>query len=238
MRIISLASGKGGVGKTTITGALGHMLSVLGKRTVIVDCNITTPHLGLYIGLHESPTTLNHVVEKKAHIEDALYNHNTGFGIIPASLQLKDIGIDLSRIRTVIRKEYKDFFSSYDVVLLDCAPGLGREAISGIKASDESIIVTTPHLPPVMDAIKCRETLRELKVKPSGVVVNMISGHKTELDRGYIENLTNMPVISAIPMDKHVLHSLAHRVPISLYKPKSKASKSIYTIVEHIIRDG
>lgn len=236
MKVIAFVSGKGGVGKTTITGAIGHMLSVLDKKVVMVDCNMTTPHLGLYVGLHDSPTTLNNVVNKQAHVEDALYNHTTGFGIIPASIQLKDLGgIDLSRIKDIIKEDYKEFFEAYDYVLLDCAPGLGREAIAGIKAADEAILITMPHLPSVMDAIKCKETLNELNIKILGLVVNMVNGYKIELSKEYIQNLTNMPVISTIPTDKQVLYSLGHRVPISLFKPKSKASKNIYDIVKHIL---
>jgi len=236
MKIISLASGKGGVGKTTITSSLGHILSVMGRKVVIIDCNMTTPHLGLYVGLHESPITFNHVINKKAHIEDALYHHNSGFGIIPASLKLNDIGgVDLSRIREVIKEEYKDFFSKYDYVFLDCAPGLGREAIAGMRTSDECILVATPHIPSVMDVIKCKEMLHEFGVKPSGVVMNMIRGLKTELSNEYVENLTKMRIISSIPVDKEVLHSLAHRIPVSLYKPRSKATKNMYNIVLHIL---
>jgi len=238
MRIISIASGKGGVGKTTITGAIGHMLAVLDKKVAVVDCNLTTPHLGISLGLEDSPITFNHVINKKAHVSDATYKHSTGFGVIPASIKLSDLGgVDFYRIREVIKKEYKDHFSQYDFVLLDCAPGLGREALAGLRASDESILVATPHLPSVMDVIKCKESLNQLGVETKGLVVNMVRGHKTELDTNYIGSLTKLPIISTIPMDNHVLHSLSHRTPISLYKPKSKASKNIYNIILHLLSD-
>ncbi|MFH1978311.1 MAG: AAA family ATPase [Candidatus Aenigmatarchaeota archaeon] len=236
MRIISLASGKGGVGKTTIAGALGVVLAAFGKKTLVMDCNVTTPHLGLYVGIENTPITLNHVLTKRAHPHEALYKHTSGFDVIPSSIRLKDLeGIDVSEIYNVIKKDHKEVFEEYDYVLLDCAPGLGREAIAGIRAADEVIYITTPYLPPVMDVVKCNEIVKNLSIKPNGVVLNMVQKKRYELNPKYIANLVKLPIIASVPMDRAVLHSLNKRLPVTFYKHRSKASKSIAKVAEYIM---
>ncbi|MFH8092887.1 MAG: AAA family ATPase, partial [Candidatus Aenigmatarchaeota archaeon] len=148
-RIISIVSGKGGVGKTTLTINLGAVLASEYKtNTTIVDCNISTSHLGLYLGIYYSPITINKVLMGEANIEESIYEHFTGMKIIPASLSLKDLsGVDVFGLKNAI----KDLEGKTDIILLDAAPGLGREALSAIRASDEVLFVTTPFIPAVMD---------------------------------------------------------------------------------------
>jgi septum site-determining protein MinD len=73
-RIIGIVSGKGGVGKTTIVANLGAALaSFYKKRVIIVDCNVTTSHLGLYLGMYYHPVSLNQVLRGEASMDDAIY---------------------------------------------------------------------------------------------------------------------------------------------------------------------
>lgn len=240
MRVVSIASGKGGVGKTTLAAGLASVLAgKFSKKTLVIDCNMTTSHLGLYTGLEDTPYTLNHVLTKRVHVSDVIYRHHSGFEIIPASIRMRDLhGVDAFEIYNLVKRDNSDVFSKYDIILLDCAPGLGREAMAGIRVSDESILVATPYLPAVMDAIKCNEILREMNIKPLGLVINMVRKHKHELKPDYIKNLTNMHLISSIPADAEVLSSLAKRMPVTIYSPKSKASKMIHAVADHVVKEG
>ncbi|MFH0961922.1 MAG: AAA family ATPase, partial [archaeon] len=83
-RVIGIISGKGGVGKTTLVSNLGAVLAEEFKKDVVVlDCNFTTSHLGLYLGLYQTPITLNTVLQGKAELEDAIYTHRSGMKVIP-----------------------------------------------------------------------------------------------------------------------------------------------------------
>jgi len=64
-RLITITSGKGGVGKTTTTINLGVALQSLGKRVIIVDANLSTPNVGLHLGAPIVPISLNHVLQEK-----------------------------------------------------------------------------------------------------------------------------------------------------------------------------
>lgn len=225
-RIIGIVSGKGGVGKTTIVANLGAVLaSQFKKRVIIVDCNITTSHLGLYLGMYYHPVSLNQVLRGEATMDDAIYDYSIpGLKIIPASLSLDELkGVDMGELKYRI----KDLFGKADMVLLDSAPGLGKEGISTLRASDELLFVTTPFVPHVIDVIKTHQIANEVGAKSLGIVLNMSGEGRHELSPQDIEKLVELPIISIIPRDKHILRSLASKIPVVDLNPNSPASREI-----------
>lgn len=224
-RRIGVISGKGGVGKTTVVANLGAVLAKkFGKDVTIVDCNLTTSHLSLSLGMYYCPVTLNHLLRGETSVKDAIYNHPSGMKIIPASIRLGElVGVDSTKLKNVIDKIHK----KTDIILLDSSPGLGKEALAAIEASKEIVFVTNPNLPAVTDVIKCKEIIKDMNKKPIGVVLNMVSKKGYELSRKEVEILTEMPVIASIPNDKNVHKSLAHRTPLVLHKPRSSASREM-----------
>ena len=73
MRVLGIVSGKGGVGKTTIATNLALALSEIGREVVIVDCNITTSHVGFSFGFYYYPITLNDVLKGLFDLRRAVY---------------------------------------------------------------------------------------------------------------------------------------------------------------------
>jgi len=231
-RIIGILSGKGGVGKTTVGLNLGAALAkYFNKDVTLVDSNITTSHVGLYLGIYYSPVTLNKVLRGEHNIEDAINEHYTGMKIVPASLSLTDLeGVDI----TLLRDSIKGLLFDNDIVLLDGGPGLGREAVATMKASDELLYVTSPFIPPVMDIVRCQEIAEEVGVEPIGIVLNMVENKKYEMSKKEIEELTNLPVIATIPFDRNVHKSLSLKMPIVMLKPGSSASKEILRLASYL----
>lgn len=77
-RIISVLSGKGGVGKTTLVSNLGASLVKRGKNVIIIDGNVTAPNLSLHLGIPFYPITLHDVLKNKVPIESAIFHHESG----------------------------------------------------------------------------------------------------------------------------------------------------------------
>ncbi|MBN2203071.1 MAG: cell division ATPase MinD [Candidatus Aenigmarchaeota archaeon] len=232
-RKIGIISGKGGVGKTTIVSNLGAALAKkFNKNVAVVDCNLTTSHLSLSLGMYYCPVTLNHLLRGETELKEAMYEHPSGMKIVPASIRLGEIeGVDSKKLKHVIKELHK----KADIILLDSAPGLGNEAISAIEASDEIIFVTNPNIPAVTDVIKCKEIIKGLGKRPVGVVMNMVSKKRHELSRKEVEILTELPVIASIPHDNNVQVSLAKRSPLVLHKPRSSASREMKRLAGHLI---
>ena len=87
-RLILITSGKGGVGKTTLTSNLSAALTDFGEDVIAMDANLTTPNLGLHTGMHLAPNTLHDVLKGKKELKKAIYPHPYGYKIIPASMSL------------------------------------------------------------------------------------------------------------------------------------------------------
>ena len=140
-RIIACVSGKGGAGKTTLVANLGIALARMGKDVTVIDANLTTPNLGLHLGVPLSPITIHDVLKGKANIAQAIYRHESGLKVIPAGIALKDLkGVDARDLSTAIL----DLLGNTEIVLIDAAAGLGREALAAVEASDEMLLITNP----------------------------------------------------------------------------------------------
>jgi septum site-determining protein MinD len=229
MRIIDVCSGKGGVGKTTITANLAVALQKSGKKVAIVDCNLTTSHLSLLFGIYSYPVTLNNFLRSEAKAEEIIYNHTSGMKIIPASLEIKDIiDVDASNLR----EKLKDTFNNFDIVLLDSAPGLGRESMIALQTADEVIFVADPYIPSLVDVAKCKKLISGMESGPSvtGIILNRVRKKKYEISAEEIKEFTNLPIIGTIPEDDNVLECTNKKCLVTLSKENSPSSKAFFEI--------
>ncbi|MBI4170789.1 MAG: P-loop NTPase [Candidatus Aenigmarchaeota archaeon] len=224
-RIIAVVSGKGGVGKTTFVANLGAALAGMGKNVIVLDANLTTPNLGIHLGIPLFPITLHDVLKGRANIRDAIYDHESGLKVIPAGISLRDLrGVDSSSLPNALL----DLLGAADIVILDAAAGLGREALAAMEAADEMIVITNPDLPAVTDALKAVKLAEQLGTKTLGVVVNRVKGQKHEMRREEILGmLDDISLLAEVPEDINVQKAIAARVPVIHHKPNAQASHAI-----------
>src|SRR3989338_11517016 len=117
-RIIAIVSGKCGVGKTTLVANLGAALAGMGKDVIVLDANLTTPNLGIHLGVPLFPVTLHDVLKGRAHIRDAIYDHESGLRVVPAGISLRDLrGVDAKDLPTALL----DLLGHADIILVDGA---------------------------------------------------------------------------------------------------------------------
>jgi len=224
-RVIGVFSGKGGVGKTTLVANLSASLSKnFNKKIVAIDSNISISHLGMHLGLYEDPkVTLREVLLKKASPMSALYIHpSTGVRLLPSPLNSSFDGISLRGIENVVDQLSRD----NDIVIIDAAPGLGREVIAAAECIDDAIIVATPDIPSVTDALKTINLIKRINddINILGLVVNRVRNERYELTKNEIESACNINVITHIPEDVKIPESIAKGSPVVDIHPYSKAS--------------
>jgi len=229
MRKIAVVSGKGGIGKTMLSMNLAYLLhNKFNYHTAVVDCNLTTPHLSLSLGAHDQDKTLNQVLLGQANLEEAILEHPTGVRILPASTKLKDLeGVDINLLGQVLANNQSN-------LILDSAPGIGREGMASIAAADEILFITQPHMAAVADIHRCSKVAAMLNKNILGIVVNCRKGMKHELSTAEIEQTTELPVIAEIPYDIEVEKSIAARLPLDIYNCRSPANAALYEICSKI----
>ncbi len=218
--IRGILSGKGGVGKTTITVNLGIALHNLGENVVVLDGDLKNPNLSLHLGVFKYNLTLQDVVEKDiSHISllNALYVHETGLRFIPAHLSLNFLDTDASKLKSFLEN------SPYNV-LIDSSPGLGKDSLSVLECCDEVFVVTEPYLPDITDCMKTLEVAKDMDVNVKGIILNKVRGKDYELGKEEIKACTNTNVIANLPFEENVLRSLKLKNPVINYKPLSKVS--------------
>jgi len=230
--VIIIASGKGGVGKTNAVVNLGIALAELDKSVALIDGSLTTPDISLHLGIPLHVRGLTNILKENAHVESAIFNHKSGLRIIPGNVHgniLREFeGKKFAKLLNDIRDEH-------DFILIDCAAGLGREAISAIKHSDKMLVVANPELASVANASKTIQHAKDFNVEPIGIILNRIGRHKEELTEDEMEGLFHkLPVLGRIPEDKRIPISNKEEEAIINYYPKSKPSKEFRLIARKL----
>ena len=231
-KVYAIISGKGGTGKTTSAINLGTALNHLGEDVVIVDGNLTTPNIGIHLGAPIVPVTLNHVLNGEAKLEDAIYEHESGTKIIPASLSLKDSErINYKKMSEITRKLKK----ITNHVLIDSAAGLGEEAKSSIYCCDEIIIITNPEIAAVTDALKTIKLAQEMKKPITGIIITRYQGRANEMSVSNITDMLENHLLGIIPEDDAIKYSQVVRNAVIHTHPKSMAAKSYITTTRRLL---
>lgn len=231
-RLIVIASGKGGVGKTTTAINLGAAMKYFNRDALIIDTNLTTPNIGLHLGSPEAPINLNHILQEKAEPFEAVYEHESGIKIIPASLSIKELKkIDSEKLK----KFRKQFRKLSDNVILDCAAGLGEEALSTISIADEIIIVTNPEMPAITDALKTIKLVEEMKKPIRGVIITRVRKNNTEMQPETVKEMLEIPILGMVPDDINIQEALSMKGPVVHTHPKSKSSRAYKEIAAKLL---
>ena len=233
-RIIGILSGKGGVGKTTIAINLAVLLKEFKKKVLLIDCNLGTPHLAYYLGANNYKHTLNDVLSRKVSMSSAL-NYYNGIRFLPSSVYLKDLlNINSKILESELRKTLNE--KKFDYVIIDSAPGIGKEVMMVLKVVDEVIFVVTPFIPVISDVLRTRDIISRIngRIKMS-IIANMMARKPYELSIEAIEKITGLPVLGSIPFDRKVFECLALKLPVVISEPKSSFSIHLRKIVCKIL---
>ena len=217
-RFIGCVSAKGGVGKTTSAINLSAALSSLGKTTTLVDANLTTPNIGIYLGLPVPPVTLHDVLSNKNDVSEAIYTYRDSMKVVPASISLKDARkVDVNKIKSAV----SELYGNSDYVIVDSPAGLNKETLAAIKSVEEVLIVTNPEMPAVTDALKTVKVCKELGKKILGVLVTKTNSKNADMPLRDIESILEIPIIGIIPEDRAVKFSQAKKEAVVHTHPKS-----------------
>jgi len=230
-KVIVVTSGKGGVGKTTITASLGAALAMQGKRVAIVDMDIGLRNLDVVMGL-ENRIVFN-IVDiikgnckiKQAAIKDRRIDN---LYLIPASQSDDKNAIKPENMIWLTNKLRKEF----DVTLLDCPAGIEQGFKNSIAAADEAVVVCTPEVSAVRDADRIIGLLYAQSITPK-LIVNRIIPKMVEngdmLSHEDVVEVLAIDLIGLIEMDDLVVVATNTGTPLIL-REDSKAGKALQRI--------
>jgi flagellar biosynthesis protein FlhG len=232
MRSLGVISAKGGVGKTAISVNLSAAMMKLGVNVILVDSDVKVSGVGLQLGMYSFDRTLNDVLcARNANPLEVISIHSSGLRIIPASICARKANLDrLGRFlkhRSLAQSKF----------IIDTPPGMENSISSILKVIDDAIVVTTPDIPSVADAMMSIKAARSAGCNVLGIVVNKHrKGIFSQLRTREIEDACGVHVIGAVPEDPGIQRSIFMRTPLVVMKPNSPASRSIIEIAKNICK--
>ncbi len=232
-RVIAIASGKGGTGKTTITANLGIALSKLGQKVLLIDADVAMANLSLLLGMQSSPITLHDVLLGEAQVHDAIYDGPMGVRFIPSGLSLDNYKrVDSERLSSVVSQ----LTDKYDYILLDVAAGIEKNVLSALSASQETVIVTMPTSPAIADALKTKIVAQRLGSKVIGTIINFVMNETGEITKNDIANMLELPIYGSVPYDPEVRKSFMQEKvsPVIVRKPDCPAALEVSRVASRL----
>jgi septum site-determining protein MinD len=231
-RFLAVFSGKGGVGKTTVAINLSAALSNLGKDTILVDGSLSTPNIGVRLGNAKLPVTLHDVIEQDKEITDAMYVHVTGMKVIPGDISISA----LQKINSVKLKEKLNKLRGIsDIVVLDAGAGFNKESLGLLELSDEVLIVTTPEIAAVTDALKSIKIAESKGKTILGAVLNMVKNDEYELDAENVQSMLGIPVIAVINESDDIRKSLLKKQPVVFSHPGTDTAQRYVLLAKMVM---
>ncbi|MFB6081572.1 MAG: P-loop NTPase [Halanaeroarchaeum sp.] len=220
---LAIASGKGGVGKTTTAVNLGAALAGAGLSVAIVDVDLGMANLGAMVGLTDPTATIHDVLSGNARLEEA-FHEARGLTIVPGSTELDRFGdATTASLRQVVRELRERF----DVVLLDAGAGLSHDIAVSLGAADAVLLVTTAELTSLTDAAKTGELTERLDVPVVGAVFTRTGDGSFDDVEGIATALgTTEAVTVSVPYDETVPESVRKGVPVVFYDGDAPASRA------------
>lgn len=202
-RVIVVTSGKGGVGKTTVTAGLGRALARKGKRVVLMDADLGLNNLDVVMDAESRVVyDILDVVENRCRPRQALVEDLAveGLYILPGASYDDGGKIGGQNLRAVIRA----LSPAFDFIFIDCPAGIEAGFHRAVAAADEALIVTTPHVSALRDADKVAAIVKSYKLK-ANLVINRARGDmiigQEQLSCEDIAQLLQVVPIGLLPED-------------------------------------
>lgn len=216
-----------------MTANLGVALAQLGKKTLILDADVTMANLGLMFGLEERKTNLHEVLSGEGSMKNIVYNGPAGLKIVPCGMSLDGIRrVKLERLKKVVTA----LASGVDIMLIDSASGLDHDAVTALSVAQEAILVVTPNFTAISEALKTKVVAECLHVEPIGVVINRVTGERTNLSQDEIVAVLDLPVLGIIPEDVEVRRAAALGESVVARSPKSQAAKAFKELASAVLK--
>jgi len=238
-RIITITSGKGGVGKTTATANISVALAQLGQRVVCIDSDIGLRNLDVVLGLENRIVyDLVDVIEERCRIRQAMIK-DKGFDdlyLIPAAQTRDKNAVSPSDMIALVDQITGEF----DWILVDSPAGIERGFKNAIAPANEVIVITNPDVSAVRDADRIIGIIESEQKGPARLIINRLNPEMVNrgemLDAEDVLDLLAIKLLGIVPEDETVIMSTNVGKPV-VTREKSIAGQAFKNIARRLMGD-
>lgn len=214
---IVITSGKGGVGKTTLTANLGIFLAEKGLRVALIDVDFGLNNLDVVMGIESNILyDMQDVLDGRCRIRQALVQDQKRKNLFIMPSSKVDVNCSLSgqNIKLIL----ESINSFFDYILIDCPAGIDIGFHRAVSCSDEAIVVATPSLSSLRDANKVISILKSYHLDSVKLVINRVRGDLILSDKmmypSDIQSLLKIDLLGVLPEEDVVFLSHAGSFPL------------------------
>lgn len=243
IKIYSVVSGKGGVGKTNFSVNLAIKFQQMGKRVLILDADIGMSNANILMGI-ETPRTLLDLLKEDLSLKDIIAKG-------PYKVDLISGGADLFYLEKLDDKKQQEILNNlaeldeYDILIIDNGAGISKQSLTFTILADEIILVTTPEPTALTDAYRVLKAVSTYELKNKiKVVINQVHDMETG-DYAYDKLFKTSEQFLKIDLEKlgyifsdiRVNKAIMEQLPITIINPNALASTNISQIAEALLGD-
>lgn len=245
-KVITVTSGKGGVGKSSFSVNLAIALSKLGKRVIIMDADFGLANIEVMLGIRPQYNLADLMFRGKS-LSDIITLGPENIGFISGGSGIQELtNLTKDQIILLIQK-LVELDERADVVIVDTGAGISDAVIEFVASSSEVVLIATPEPTSITDAYALLKTLnRKTDIPNENAVVKMVANRTYSPEEGKeIYEKMNLVVnkflslkldyLGALPQDMIVSRAVMNQKPAMVLYPNSKFSQNIENIAKQLI---
>lgn len=240
-KIITVTSGKGGVGKSNFIVNLAITLSKEGKKVLLFDADIGMGNDDVLMGIYHKYNIMD-VINGEVSIEEGIIEGPNGIHLLPG-------GTGINNIEDLTKEQREKFISEidsvdgYDYILIDTGAGINRTVLAFVASSDEAIFILTPEPTSLTDGYSLFKALKHFKIETHvNIVINRALSEEegratfSKFDLATRRFLNRYPTyLGCIYEDKHLTMAVRNQTPVVIKYPKSEAARSIVRVAARVM---
>lgn len=233
VRVIAVASGKGGVGKTNVSVNLALAMVAEGKRVMLMDADLGLANVDIMLGLHPE-FNISHVINGERTLEEIIVPGPSGLQVVPASSGMQNMAELTPAQHAGMIQAFSEVGHDLDVLIIDTAAGIADSVVSFSRAAQEMIIVVCDEPTSITDAYALIKVLnRDYGIQRFRVLSNM--AHSMQEGRELYDKMikvtdrfldVTLDFMGTVPYDEYLRKALQKQKAVIEAYPRSKAAMS------------
>jgi len=245
VRVISVTSGKGGVGKTNVVANLAFAMGKMGKRVLILDADLGLANMDILLGLNPR-FTIQHVISGERRLQEVILTTPWGCHLLPAASGIQELtDLDYSQ-RLFLLNELDSLQDEFDILLIDTGAGISANVMYFNFAAMERIVVVTNEPTSLTDAYALIKVLtKKYRQRKFKILVNVARNPEEGLHifkqlSMVVDRFLGSPAmdyLGCVQHDENVPRAVRQQQAVLQRYPNSRASKDFVGLAERILSE-